>query len=60
MQMAADGSKHNIAMRANMWQQQADKQYEKQPALAFSGRHYQNLGRHEVLKCFFFGLDAIA
>ena len=46
---ASDGCKHNIAVRANAWQQRADKQYEKPPVLAFSGRHYQNLGHHEVL-----------
>lgn len=45
--MASDGCKHNIAVRANAWQQRADKQYEKPPVLAFSGRHYQNLGHHE-------------
>jgi len=47
--MASDGCKHNIAVRANAWQQRADKHYEKPPALAFSGRHYQHLGHHEVL-----------
>jgi len=47
--MASDGCKQNIAVRANMWQQRADKQYEKPPVLAFSGRHYQHLGHHEVL-----------
>ena len=46
--MAADGRK-NIAVRANAWQQRADREYEKQPVVAFSGRHYQHLGRHEVL-----------
>jgi len=47
--MAADSHKQNIAVRANAWQQRADKQFEKQPVLAFSGRHYQHLGHHEVL-----------
>ena len=47
--MAEDGRKSNIAIRANAWQQRADKEYEKQPVLAFSGRHYQHLGQHEVL-----------
>jgi len=47
--MASDGCKHNIAVRANMWQQRADKQFEKPPVLAFSGQHYQHLGHHEVL-----------
>jgi len=46
--MAADEQKSNIAVRANAWQQRADKQYEKPPVLSFSGRHYQHLGQHEV------------
>ena len=46
--MAADGRKSNIAVRADAWQQHADRQYEKRPVLAFSGQHYQHLGQHEV------------
>ena len=49
--MASEGTStaDNIAVRAIAWQQRADKQYEKPAPLAFSGRHYQHLGRHEVL-----------
>jgi len=56
--MAADGRK-NIALRADAWQQRADREYEKQPALAFSGRHYQHLGHHEVYFTITFALSVL-